>query len=1348
MSIDTSHLVAEALVEELDNQLDRSRGVIYYSPPLFDPDHFIESFADQRTDVGVAFVGFTETPTTEAVNDSPLEIRTTAKEGVKWRNAESNSTDVPSNLVFLVRGEQTSTNSIQDIHGVRDFDGEPLRRLWKIGAQRLDISLDPDAIGSMSKVTQAWQSLLPVFNERNTKMTADFVATIQTCVSDEDDDTDEHETTTEIAEDDNETDGTTSNPDDDEGEDDGDAENSLLSCIGKALPEIGLFIHSSLAEAEDPGGQIESNFELCERTIPDLSDDDEEVLIQNLVEWSSNEQSEEFVFEIKKVVHNILELREQSSHAVLAETELNHVREVLEPIEGIPITEPVAEFEYDPSDPDAGDEIEFDASASSVADGQINEYQWDFTDDGSTDATDKKTTWTFQVGSHPVTLSVEDDQGLMDTTTTVISVGDIEVPPTAAFEYSPSNPTEDDSITFDATESDGGSNDIVTYEWEFTNSDTVDATGETATHDFEPGDHTVELTVIDSEGLTNTQQETIRVDTNVTVETHTLPEYSIEAMFEGLDGYDDLINQLLEELQNYVDNDDGETRSGTVSTESNGIKLHIENTDINPELWSTVNHFVGEDKYGGEIYQDSDFEFLQSEFSDSDTQTYKLWNEKLLRLREMRNDEELIDELISAFETYEELRKEIHDIALGLYCKPLSVLIATTIEQSSIDVKFETVKNYINSYRELQQLILDFYDQLGDELGHNESRRILSEFLHLETIVVKPGPDLSPTALTFSPLHPLYLWKYSSLVEEMTNKADVHEDEDMKQFLKTAVNDKSVMLPTFTLLADHDDPSTDTNLIHSGYITNSPKYIDPENSAPGSNLQMWERLLNRLPQAHPPARGTLRVTLIDPIAPGELLKQLTKIVGEDETVQRAAIEIAFINKDPISIYTGLNTQSKNNLIEELRPDRQNTCYQVTVHDESDSYKEYANARLNAESEHLILVNDDSSLTFNRQPRPEGFEIHPISVPAQFQYQRLAERFSMTPVPEGRVFVNHLNVIARIIGSEENQLTLGQHNLEITNDEIDTLEDSGVWVCLSTPDKGSSQQFNVRDSLISRQQAGDRDYAIYSRYRRRFVNILVRILQSYDVDVSSSEVENLVNSVPHFEETGLMKLLSRNLHESGTPPIQKGILGAIIATRWLQSEDHPSLVLSIDEPMARQWLNLQETNERADFLLVRLVNEEIQIDIVEAKAHDNTNNVFSIDTGSEEDDVPQVSGKAVQQLETTRQTIEAIFAGDDSLATNSRKEVLRKQIYYALKRKQEVENGKGWEEALNTFFDSGGNEENVRSRIVSVELNNDEDSILNQTAETESGDDIILDRLRGDVVSQLIGQRTSEEGEDE
>ena len=115
MSIDTSHLVAEALVEELDNQLDRSRGVIYYSPPLFDPDHFIESFADQRTDVGVAFVGFTETPTTEAVNDSPLEIRTTAKEGVKWRNAESNSTDVPSNLVFLVRGEQTSTNSIQDI---------------------------------------------------------------------------------------------------------------------------------------------------------------------------------------------------------------------------------------------------------------------------------------------------------------------------------------------------------------------------------------------------------------------------------------------------------------------------------------------------------------------------------------------------------------------------------------------------------------------------------------------------------------------------------------------------------------------------------------------------------------------------------------------------------------------------------------------------------------------------------------------------------------------------------------------------------------------------------------------------------------------------------------------------------------------------------------------------------------------------------------------------------------------------------------------------------------------------------------------------------------------------------
>jgi PKD repeat protein len=1321
MSKTPAKLVAEALTTEIHDQLGDGRGIIYYSPPRFDPDHFVKKFNKLTDDLGIAFVGLDQTPTEKTCEEVSIEIRTGAIEGVKWRNANSDTEGVPSNIVILVRGEQTATNSIQDIHGVHDFDGDPLRRLWKIGASQLNIDVgvsESDSGDTTGKTAATWEALWEVFIERNTRESAQFIADIQECLDDGRSDDSIEETT-----------------DDTER-----SEEDLLCCIGNSLPTLGLFAHQSLAERDDPAEQIQSNYQLCDKTIPEMGDDDEEVLINNLVEWSETDRDDKFDFEITDVVNNILEFRDHKTQEILSSTDLDHIRKVLEPIEGIAITEPVAEFSYAPPDPDADEEVTFDASESYVVEGSIHEYRWDFTDDGVTDEIGEEASYSFSRGRRQVTLTVEDNQGLTDSKSEVISVGDIVKPPSADFSYNPPEPEEGEEVTFDAEKSSPGTGDITTYEWNFTGGETVDAIGETTTHSFDEEDrYEVKLVVRDENDESDSESKTIVVENEVTNETHQLPEYGIDAAFEDFDAYDNVIADFISELSNYVENDDEEARSGTLTVASNGVQINVQNDEINPEFWNVLKEFTDKNEYGGEIHTDDHFELLQPEYSKSDTDTYILWGEKIKHLRDLRDESGIINELITELDKYEELRAEISQIALGLYCKPLSVLVASAEDDTALGVEFKTVQEYIETYQSVQERLIEFYDELGSELGLSESKRILSQFLSLDTVVVKQEDGESPTQLTFTPLHPLYLWKYVRLTDEIIREDGVHEDEDVKQFLKTAIEDRSVLLPTFTLLGDHDNPDSITDLVHSRYITNTPVYTDPAHSAPGSNIEMWKKIVPKLLRAHPPARGTLNVSIIDPVAPGELLKRLTDFVGVGNPVQRANIEIAFINSESQSIYSGLNTRSKNNLIEELRPDRQQGPYEVSVYASADDYGEYARERLREKSRHLVLVNDSSSLTFDRQPRPEGFEIHPLSVPAEFQYQRLAEQFAMTPAPEGEVFVNYLNVIAKIGGFEENQLAIGRHDLKIETDQIETFERYGVWICLSTPEMSSSEPFPILDSLISRQQIGDRDYAIYSKYRRRFVNILVRILQSYDMEVTGDEVETLVDSVPNFEETGLMNLLTKDLFEKGAPRIQKGILGAIIATRWLQSDDHPSLVLSIDEPMARKWLNLRNTNQRADFLLIRLVDEEIELDIVEAKAHDDPENVFSVAEPDEEGGEPIVSGKAVRQLGTTRKTLEAIFAGDDSLATNSRKEVLRKQIYYALRQKQDIENGKQWEEALNSFFDAAGSEDNVRSRIVSVELNRSEGSEAGQSAVTESGDDIILDRLRKDIVSELIGR---------
>jgi len=86
---------------------------------------------------------------------------------------------------------------------------------------------------------------------------------------------------------------------------------------------------------------------------------------------------------------------------------------------------PTAAFSYSPTAPSVGEQITFDASDSTDPDDNIQSYQWDFTGDGTTDATGQQVTHTFNsAGAHTVTLTVTDsaDSTADDSTTQTVDV--------------------------------------------------------------------------------------------------------------------------------------------------------------------------------------------------------------------------------------------------------------------------------------------------------------------------------------------------------------------------------------------------------------------------------------------------------------------------------------------------------------------------------------------------------------------------------------------------------------------------------------------------------------------------------------------------------------------------------------------------------------------------------------------------------------------------------------------------------------------------------------------------------------------------------------------------------------
>jgi PKD repeat protein len=177
---------------------------------------------------------------------------------------------------------------------------------------------------------------------------------------------------------------------------------------------------------------------------------------------------------------------------------------------------PTAAFTFSPTNPRVNDTVNFDASTSTAPPGRtIVSYSWTF-GDGTTGAGQRVSHAYGAAGDFVVGLTVTDNTGASNTATRTVTVA-AQAPqpppggPTAAFEFSPSNPVVNQTVNFDASTSVAQSGRTITsYEWSF--GDGTIATGQRVTHVYNAaGNYTVILTVTDSGGARDTETKTVPV---------------------------------------------------------------------------------------------------------------------------------------------------------------------------------------------------------------------------------------------------------------------------------------------------------------------------------------------------------------------------------------------------------------------------------------------------------------------------------------------------------------------------------------------------------------------------------------------------------------------------------------------------------------------------------------------------------------------------------------------------------------------------------------------------------------------------------------------------------------------
>lgn len=156
-----------------------------------------------------------------------------------------------------------------------------------------------------------------------------------------------------------------------------------------------------------------------------------------------------------------------------------------------------------------GDSISFNGSGSIGSPGSsIENYEWDFDDDGTYDSTGEITTTTFSTkGNHTVTLRVTDSIGTTATDTTWVDI--LNKDPVAAFTHSPLDPDTSDDIAFVDTSTDPDGT-IASWSWDFGDGST--STDNNPTHSYaDDGEYIVTLNVTDNDGATNETSHPITI---------------------------------------------------------------------------------------------------------------------------------------------------------------------------------------------------------------------------------------------------------------------------------------------------------------------------------------------------------------------------------------------------------------------------------------------------------------------------------------------------------------------------------------------------------------------------------------------------------------------------------------------------------------------------------------------------------------------------------------------------------------------------------------------------------------------------------------------------------------------
>ncbi|WP_432976871.1 ATP-binding protein [Dactylosporangium sp. CA-233914] len=695
--------------------------------------------------------------------------------------------------------------------------------------------------------------------------------------------------------------------------------------------------------------------------------------------------------------------------------------------------------------------------------------------------------------------------------------------------------------------------------------------------------------------------------------------------------------------------------------------------DIDGDIWARIRGYRGEDDLREEWTSQQILEFLDSLDDDAG--------------RELRG----------RFEAFDDARDKIVGYTGRLTVEPLAVAAARHSR--------DAIRYYVERYHDLLKCISDTYGKLFAEYTQDVNQ-VISHILKLDTITFGSGMT---TIAMLTPLHPLYLWRYSEFARIVVAQRDRLSASDLR-----LVRDSAGKLPNFltSLCLPDLTPDTPQVLPHVSDIGHLPYFaVKQERSVGQDGYAQIRRIVEAFLEAHPPARHGLRLALLDPPGPGPYLKLLTDL-AYSEKIQGAHLTV---------LYKGRNAGIQSLELDDDDEARVAQLFHATADDRRFSFEVRA---LPADTlkppagmlAHIMVAFDQSagkqdSLSVIEQP------VQPLAMPQRLKYRVFAKTVDLEPAPGGP-FAAYFTV-AQLVAKQAPASRLAVRQDGDVRERLKAVAATAPWFVLADRhvDRdlllGKLQVFSGRDRT--------REVVAFADATDPFRRALREIVRQYNTAVSDADLDDLLQELTELLDVGALTLtpdLERQVDQNRT----KGLLGTLIVARWYKKNcpaNRKRLLISLDDDMARRWLHLREDARRADLLGIEYGEDACIITVFEVKTMQDTSAEYHI-----AGDI--ASGPAVDQTLSTGMLLRDVFnpdRADELITTPARREILRAHVYRELaKRGHDTDERRTWASASQRLFE-GEVPFAIELHLVEVSIGVDTESLRPSrrvSAQTDTG----------------------------